>query len=117
MGSALNGEFEVIQKTAATDIWTFTGASGQSGDFMVCRDSTGSEKAYITSAGAMTLSGALTCTNVTPTGYVATKHATTTIALTDLGTNGGLGVGILTGTAQLYFRQNGTLYRLAGTAA
>ena len=105
LNSMLNGEFEVVQKTAATDIMTLTGASGQSGDFLVC-NANGTEVLTIDVSG-----------NVIPSGYVATKHATTTISLANLGTNGALGVGILTGTAQLYFRQNGTLYRIAGTAA
>ena len=49
----LYGEVEHKQETAATDIITITGASSQTGDFLVLRNSAGTEKVYITSAGAV----------------------------------------------------------------
>jgi hypothetical protein len=52
----LQGETERKQITAATDIDTITGASGQTGDFEVWRTFAGVEKAYLTSAGAMVAS-------------------------------------------------------------
>jgi hypothetical protein len=39
----LYGEFELKQRTAATDIMTITGATGQTGDFIVAQGSTGTE--------------------------------------------------------------------------
>ena len=38
LGVPLNGEFEIKQITLGTDIMTITGATSQSGDFIVCRD-------------------------------------------------------------------------------
>ena len=35
LGVPLFGDFEIKQRTAATDIMTITGASGQTGDFIV----------------------------------------------------------------------------------
>jgi len=32
----LNGDFRIRQRTAATDIVTISGATGQTGDFLVC---------------------------------------------------------------------------------
>ena len=52
----LQGECEIEQVTAATDILTITGASSQSGDFIVFQTSAGTEKAYLTSAGAFVAS-------------------------------------------------------------
>jgi hypothetical protein len=37
LGVPLFGDSEIKQRTAATDIVTITGASGQTGDFFVCR--------------------------------------------------------------------------------
>jgi len=49
----LNGEYEQTQLTAATDMVTLTGASGQTGDFIVCQDSSGNEKFVVDSDGVM----------------------------------------------------------------
>lgn len=48
----LKGESQIEQETAAIDILTIKGASGQSGDFLNLIDSDESEKSYIDSAGA-----------------------------------------------------------------
>lgn len=56
----LDGESEIVQQTAATDILTITGAASQSGDFLVCRSSAGTEEFSISSAGALVLGGGLT---------------------------------------------------------
>lgn len=59
----LNGECEITQQTAATDIITITGAASQSGDFLVCQNSSGDELLVVNSAGLLTLaSGGLTLT-------------------------------------------------------
>lgn len=43
----LNGDFEMKQRTAATDVMTMTGASGQTGDFIVARNSSNVEQFYV----------------------------------------------------------------------
>ena len=53
-GMGLDGEYNLTQVTAATDIFTITGAASQSGDFFVCENSTGTELFVISSSGAMT---------------------------------------------------------------
>ena len=48
----LFGDFEIRQRTAATDVMTITGASSaQRGDFIVCQDSSGNEKFTVGWAG------------------------------------------------------------------
>ena len=51
----LFGESELIQQTAATDFLTLTGASGMTGDFLVCQTNTGTEVFVVSSVGQMTL--------------------------------------------------------------
>ena len=50
----LFGESEIKQQTVATDILTLTGASGQTGDFLVLQNSTGTENLVISASGAIT---------------------------------------------------------------
>jgi hypothetical protein len=50
----LSGEHEVTQTTAATDILTITGATSQTGDFLVCQNSTGGENLVVSSSGLVT---------------------------------------------------------------
>lgn len=52
LGMGLNGEYELTQQIAGTDLLTLTGASGQSGDFLVMRESDGTELAMIRSDGS-----------------------------------------------------------------
>jgi len=52
---ALYGESEIVQQTAATDVLTITGASGQSGDVLVIRDLDNNEMLYIDSSGDINL--------------------------------------------------------------
>lgn len=47
----LFGEFEIEQTTAATDIMTLTGADSQTGDFIVARSSTGTERFVVQDGG------------------------------------------------------------------
>lgn len=47
----LFGEFEITQTTAATDIMTLTGADSQTGDFIVARSSTGTERFVVQDGG------------------------------------------------------------------
>ena len=60
LGVPLNGEFEIKQITLATDIMTISGATSQSGDFIVCRDVDGTEKFVIDSDGGIETVGAFT---------------------------------------------------------
>lgn len=53
----LNGESQINQITAADDILTITGASGQTGDFIVCENSSGTELFYIDSNGQLVTAG------------------------------------------------------------
>lgn len=56
LGVPLFGDFEIKQRTAATDIMTITGASGQAGDFIVCQNSSGTELFVVDVSGNVTLS-------------------------------------------------------------
>jgi len=56
LGVPLFGDFEIKQRTAATDMMTLTGASGQTGDFIVCQNSSGTELFVVDSDGALDLS-------------------------------------------------------------
>ena len=47
----LFGDFEIKQKTAATDIVTLTGASGQTGDFIVAQIDGGTEVFSVEDSG------------------------------------------------------------------
>lgn len=68
MSVPLFGESVIEQQTAATDVLTITGAGSMSGDFIVCQNSTGTEKFVVSSSGLITaaglaLAGATTLTN------------------------------------------------------
>ncbi len=52
LGVPLFGDFELKQRTAATDVVTITGASGQTGDFIVCAASDGTEKFIVLADGS-----------------------------------------------------------------
>jgi protein involved in polysaccharide export with SLBB domain len=67
LGVPLFGDFEIKQRTAATDVMTITGAASQSGDFIVCQNSAGTEKFVVKSDGAVILPLLTTA----PTGGVA----------------------------------------------
>jgi len=49
----LLGDFEIKAVTAATDIVSITGASGQTGDFIVCQSVTGTEAFVVEDSGRM----------------------------------------------------------------
>ncbi len=57
LGVPLNGDFEIRQRTAATDVITITGASGQTGDFIVCQNSSGTEQFVVNAGGSLTAAG------------------------------------------------------------
>ena len=53
LGMGLSGEYELTQIVAATDFLTLTGASSMSGDYLVCRNSAGTELMYVNNVGTM----------------------------------------------------------------
>jgi hypothetical protein len=53
----LNGECEITQITAATDILTLTGNGSMSGDFIVGQTSAGTEKFVVDANGKITAAG------------------------------------------------------------
>lgn len=104
LGVPLLGESEIIQQTAATDILTVTGAGSQSGDFIVCQISDGTEKfvvdvsGNITAAGTLSVTGATSLTgNLSLSGKIA-KMVLGTVALASLASNASATVA-LTGIA------------------
>lgn len=99
-GVPLKGESQIVQNTAATDILTITGASSQSGDFLVCETSAGSEVFVVDVSGNLTVAGTLAVTgDSTFTGQV-TLTAVTAKAST------GVDIG------QMFMYRTGTAYRL-----
>ena len=60
----LFGESEIEQQTAATDILTITGATSQSGDFIVLQDASGNEKFVVSSSGLITTAVGQTFDNI-----------------------------------------------------
>ena len=71
MAVPLRGESEITQVTAATDILTLTGATSQTGDFLVCQNSTGTENLVISSSGLITSVVGATFTSLTLTAEVS----------------------------------------------
>jgi hypothetical protein len=57
LGVPLNGEVEITQKTLGNDIVTLTGVASQTGDFLVCQNSSGTEKLVLDKDGNLALSG------------------------------------------------------------
>ena len=55
LGVPLLGESEIIGQTAATDILTITGASSQSGDYLILRDTNEAELLVVESEGDINL--------------------------------------------------------------
>jgi hypothetical protein len=51
LGVPLFGDFEMFQRTAATDHMTITGATSHTGDFIVCQGSTGTEAFVVEDSG------------------------------------------------------------------
>ena len=53
LGVPLLGDFEIKQRTAATDMMTLTGASGQTGDFIVAQLAAGTEVFVVEDSGKL----------------------------------------------------------------
>ena len=87
LAQPLFGDFETKQRTAATDHWTATAASGATGDFLVFQTAGGGEVFVVGAAGELTTTGDLTVAGdviVSGANYVRPQVATTapTTALT-----------------------------------
>ena len=100
LGCPLNGEFEVKQITLGNDILTIRGVASQSGDFIVCRNSSLTEKFVVDVNGSITTTG---------TSFT-------------MGTGSLIGFGALATTAptagtagQLFLLQDSTAVQLAAT--
>ena len=80
----LSGEFEVTQITLGTDFMTMTGASGMTGDFLVLRNSSGTELLAIDANGAF--EGLVISGSSKGVGFssIATTAATTGITKGDI---------------------------------
>lgn len=94
----LLGESEIKQQTVGNDILTITGKSGQTGDFLVCQTSAGTEKVVFSAAGAATVGSTLTVTDnaVLSSGVSVAKDATLSSGLSvakDATLTSGLSVG------------------------
>jgi len=74
-----HGESEITQTTAATDIFTITGATSQSGDFIVCVNSTGGENIVLSSSGKITSVVGIAATTADLSGLVKATVASTLI--------------------------------------
>lgn len=53
----LFGDFEIKQRTAATDIMSLTGAASMTGDFIVCQNNSGTELFVVNSSGVVDFQG------------------------------------------------------------
>jgi len=100
----LRGESEIEQLTAATDILTITGAASQSGDFLVCRNSSGTEKFVVDKDGDVS-AATLTVTGILAAGVVQTlDNGTTAPTTAELTVDGQMAVAVVGTTSRLYFR-------------
>lgn len=70
----LQGESEISQLTAATDILTLTGASGMSGDYLICQDSSGTEVVQIRSTGRTRILISATGSNALDVKFTLTEQ-------------------------------------------
>ena len=53
INGVFNGEFNITQLTAATDLVTLSGAASQTGDFLVGRDSSNNERFVVDKSGVI----------------------------------------------------------------
>ena len=74
----LNGESNIEQITAANDILTLTGASSQTGDFIVAENSSGTEVFYVDVSGNIVTTGSITATGAVATPKVSLGSVYTT---------------------------------------
>lgn len=108
LGVPINGEFEIKQVTLGTDIMTIRGVGSQTGDFIVCRNSSLTEKFVVDKDGNIVTAG----TSVTFSG-----GATSAPALIAFGTLGTTAPSTASAAAQLFLLQDSTAVQLAATNA
>lgn len=119
LGVPLFGDFEIVQRTAATDMVTLTGATGQGGDFFVCRIAAGTEKfvvdvsGNITVAGTSALVGAVTASSTILSGGAISVPAGSGFGFTTLGTT----APTPTAAGQLFLLQASTAIQLGASNA
>ena len=80
----LNGECQIKQETAATDIITVTGASSQTGDFLVLRNSSNTEKFVVDVNGVVTAAGGIILSSGLLRLPIATTAVTTGLVAGDM---------------------------------
>jgi hypothetical protein len=115
----LLGDFQIRQRTAATDVMTITGASSQSGDFIVCESSTGTEYFVVNSSGVIDFQGATMTTgqlDLSGGGELVLQFEVATTAPSTGMTTGALFVYTAGNIAYLGVPANdGTLWKVAMT--
>lgn len=108
----LYGESNITGVTAANDILTITGAGSQSGDYLVCEGSTGTEVFVVSSAGAVTAASTLSVGGSVSLASPIAKMVLGTVALASLASNASATValtGITTAcVAGMFYRGNTT---------
>ena len=89
LGMGLQGEYELTQLTAGTDILTITGATSMAGDFLVMRDADGTERNSFYCDGRIFNTVAHDAAMNTRTGvtYMEGVHLGTTITTTTGGSD------------------------------
>jgi ABC-type arginine transport system permease subunit len=107
----LLGEAEMVQSALATDILTITGATSQSGDFLVCRVVGGTEKFSVDVSGNVIAAGTLAATGAITGAYFINTLQGGTAALTtaNLPTAGAFGFAVVSTTSRIYIRQGTTV--------
>lgn len=110
LGLGRYGEYELTQITLGNDIVTITGATSQTGDFLVCRIAAGTEVFSVDVSGNVIATSVDVSGCVQGTVYGAAPSTTTCPA-------GGMAPGPNTayGAGTFYFNSGGTIYYLAGT--
>jgi hypothetical protein len=89
LGVPILGESEITQQTAATDIVTLTGATSQTGDFLVCQIAAGTEVLVVDVSGNVDSAGQVECASLAVTGigtvdFASHDAGTATFAVTGL---------------------------------
>jgi len=102
-GVPLRGESEIEQLTLATDILTITGIASQTGDFLVCRNSSGTEKFVVDKDGDLTVAS-LAATGIVSGTIQTLDNGTTAPTTAELTVDGQMAVAVVGTTPRLYFR-------------
>jgi 1-aminocyclopropane-1-carboxylate deaminase/D-cysteine desulfhydrase-like pyridoxal-dependent ACC family enzyme len=98
----LHGESEITQRTLGTDILTITGVGSQTGDFLVLRNSSHTEKFVVDKDGDVSIAGTLTVAGelAMSAGQYLQFAAVTTAPTTGL-TDGDLFIAMAASTPQI----------------